>query len=254
VPDREAIYRHYERHALSRLNVFQRTKRAEAKRRAAAWTEGEVQQRWAAACEQYAEAQAYLDERWQALCDNDPAVVIETLEDAFEDNEAPAAAVGVDGDDVALVVLVSAADEAVPEQMPTTTQAGNLSLKKLPQRDRADYYKLFVCGQVLTTVREAFAVAPSVRTASVAVLRHEGRDAYGKLHVSCIFAAAFDRSALDGVRWADADAARIVNDVSTDRCFEERGRSGALSPIDLTAEPALAQVVAAVDPEDLAAA
>jgi len=253
VPDWESIYRRYEQHALSGLNVFQRAKRAEAKRQAATWTEDRVQELWAAACDHYAQMQAYFDERWQALCDNDPAVVIETLEETFEDNEAPAAAVGVDGDNVALVVLVPAVGEAVPEQMPTTTQAGNLSLKKLPQRDRADYYRLFVCGQVLATVRESFAVAPGIRTASVAVLCNEGRDAYGKVRVSCIFAAAFDRTALDGVRWADADAARIVNDVSTDRLFEERGRSGTLSPIDLTAEPALARVVAAVDLEDLAA-
>jgi hypothetical protein len=31
--------------------------------------------------------------------------------------------------------------------MPTTTAAGSLSLRKVAQRDRAGYYKQFVCGR-----------------------------------------------------------------------------------------------------------
>jgi hypothetical protein len=42
--------------------------------------------------------------------------VIETLEEAFEDNEVPSAPVGVDGSEVGLVVLVPGLDSAVPER------------------------------------------------------------------------------------------------------------------------------------------
>jgi len=251
LPDRTAIYQHYEQHALAGVGVFQRTQRAEAKRQAAVWTENEVQRLWTQACQHQQRWQEYLDDRWQRLCTNDPVVVIETLEEAFEDNEAPAAAVGVDADEVSLVVLVEPVDDAIPEQMPTTTQAGNLSLKKLPQRDRADYYKQFVCGQMLVTVRETFAVAPGLGWASVAAIRNDGRDAYGRLRVSCIFAARFDRRALDGVQWDSADAVVIVNDVSTDRILNQRGRSQELAPIDLGNEPALSQLIRAVDLDDL---
>ncbi len=47
--------------------------------------------------------------------------MLATLEEAFEDNEAPAAAVGVNDDEVALVVLVPGS-EVVPEQTPSTTR------------------------------------------------------------------------------------------------------------------------------------
>jgi hypothetical protein len=250
-PDRTAIYKHYEQHALTGIGMLQRARRAEAKQQAAAWTETEVQRHWAEACQYHQQWQQYLDDRWQRLCNNDPTVVIETLDEAFEDNEAAAAAVGVNEDEVSLVVLVAPVDEAIPEQMPTTTQAGNLSLKKLTQRDRADYYKQFICGQVLVTVRETFAVAPGLKSASVAVIRNDGRDAYGRPRISCVLAARFERRLLDGVRWDAADAMVIVNDVSADRIFNQRGRSQELVPIDVVNEPALALLIQAVDLDDL---
>jgi hypothetical protein len=233
--------------------MFKPAQRKEAKQRAAAWTESEWQRQWAEACQVQVQWQQYFDGRWRQLCANAPDVVIETLEEAFEDNDAPCAAVGVDGNEVGLVVLVPPMDLAVPEQMPTTTQAGNLSLKKLAQRDRAGYYKLYVCGQVLVTVRETLAVAPGLQSARVVVVRNDGKDAYGQARVSCLLASRFERAALDGVQWASADAATIVNDVSVDRVLNQRGRSMELSPIDLANEPELARLVQAVDLDELTA-
>jgi hypothetical protein len=252
-PDRAAIYKHYEQGALAGLSVFNRRGRKEARQRASVWAEGEVQRQWVEASRNQAQAQAYFDERWRQLCDNVPDVVIETLEEAFEDNEVPSAAVGVDGGEVALVVLVPDVDMAVPERMPTTTQAGNLSLKKLTQRDREDYYKLYVCGQVLVTVREAFAVAPGLRSARVAVLRSGGYDADRQPTISCILAAKLDRAAFDEVQWETADAAQVLNDASTDLIHNPRGRSRGLSPIDLAGEAELAQLIEAVDLDELTA-
>lgn len=252
-PDRAAIAQHYEQHALAGISVFQRAARAQAKQRAAAWTEGEVQRQWAGLRQQQAQWQHHLDQRWQQLCTNSPDVVIETLEEAFEDNDAPAAAVGVTGDEASLVVLVPPVDQVVPERMPTTTQAGNLSFRKLPQRERADYYKLFVYGQVLVTVREALAVAPGIASTRVAVLRNDGRDSYGHPRVSCLLAARFDRRALNGVQWESADAAAIIKDASTEVLLNPRARTGELSPIDLSAEPALTALIQAVDLTELTA-
>lgn len=250
-PDRASIYRHYEQHALAGIGFFERTKRAQAKQRAAQWTDAEVQRQWTSLLEQQASWQQYLDQRWQQLCSNDPDVVLETLEEAFEDNEAPSAAVGVTGDEVSLVVLVPTVEQVVPERMPTTTQAGNLSLRKLPQRDRAAYYKQFVCGQVLVTLREAFAVAPAIGSARVAVLRHDGPDSYGRPRVSCLLATEIHRASLHGVRWAEADAASIVNDTSTQLLLNPRARTGELLPVPLSGEPALSELINAVDLTEL---
>jgi hypothetical protein len=148
---------------------------------------------------------------------------------------------------VSLVVLVPDVDMAVPERVPTTTQAGNLSLKKLTQRDREDYYKLYVRGQVLVTVREAFAVAPGLRSARIVVLRNDGPDTNGRAKISCLLATKLDRSSLAGLQWATASAAEILNSASSDTVHNPRGRSQGLSPIDLVGEPELAELVAAVD-------
>lgn len=252
-PDRAAIAAHYEQHALAGIGVLQRAARAQAKQRAVAWTEAEVQRQWAALRQQQAQWQRHLDDRWRQLCANAPDVVIETLEEAFEDNEAPAAAVGVIGDEVSLVVLVPPVEQVVPERMPTTTQAGNLSLRKLPQRERATYYQLFVYGQVLVTVREALAVAPGIASTRVVVLRNDGQDSYGRPRMSCLLAAGFDRQALIGVRWESADAAAIITDVSAELLLNPRARTGELTPVDLSGEPALTALIQAVDLTELTA-
>jgi hypothetical protein len=140
----------------------------------------------------------------------------------------------------------------VPERMPTTTATGRLSLKKLALRERADYYKQFVCGQVMVTVREAFAVAPGITATRVVVLRNDGPDAYGRPRVSCLLAAKFDRQALLGVRWDSADAVQIVNDVAAEKVLSQRGRTKELSPLDLTGEPEIAKLIGAVDVAELA--
>ena len=191
--------------------------------------------------------------RWQQLCNNVPNVILETLEEVFEDNEAPSAAIGVSGDEVSLAVLVPAMEQVVPERMPTTTQAGNLSLLKLPQRNRAAYYKQFVCGQVLVTVREAFAVAPAITTARVAVLRDDGKDSYGRPRISCLLATKLHRSALNGVRWKTADAAAIITDTSAELLLNAQARTGDLLPLNLAHEPALAQLINPVDLDELTA-
>jgi len=253
-PDRAAIHRHYLREALTGVGRWSFGERREARNRALEWTEVEAQRQWTEACQERANLQAHLDKRWQLLCANQPDVVRETLEEAFEDNEAPSAAVGVEAGEAALVVLVPTVDGAVPEQMPTTTRAGNLTLRDLSRSDREDYYKLYVCGQALVTVREAFAVAPALRSARVVVLRRDEPDAYGRPLLSCLLAARFTRSALDGVHWDTADAARIVNDVATDRLLNQAGRTKALAAIDLTDEPELAALIDAVDLDDLSRA
>jgi hypothetical protein len=178
-PDRSQIYAHYERLALQGIGRFKRAEREQARQQAAAWTEAELHRQWNEQVHQHHQAQAYLDQMWQQLCANTPDVVLDTLQGAFEDNEAPSAALSVDGNEVSLALLVPGIDEVVPERWPTTTQAGNLSFKKLAERERSDYYTLFVCAQVLVTIREAFAVAPGIQTARVTALRIDGHSIYG---------------------------------------------------------------------------
>jgi hypothetical protein len=172
------------------------------------------------------------------------------LAEAFEDNEAAAAAVGVEDAQVTLVVVVPGFD-AIPERQPSMTAAGNLSLKKMTKRDRSDLYKLLVCGHVLVTLKEAFAVAPGLVSARVVALRPTPTDAYGKVRPEVVLAGLFERARLQGIQWSDADAVRVLNDSKPHLIFMQRGVVQELVPVDLAEEPELQDLVAAVDFDDL---
>ncbi|MGH3519365.1 MAG: hypothetical protein ACRDT2_00505 [Natronosporangium sp.] len=230
---------------------FKRAERASAKQKAAAWTEAEAARQWTMLKSQQAQWQQSLDQQWHALVGNEPSIVLQTLAEAFEDNEAASAAVGVVADEVSLVVIVPPASQAIPEQMPGRTAAGNLSSRKITQADKADLFKQFVCGQVLVTLREAFAVAPGLNSARVIVLRNDGRDPYGRRSMPCLAAVSLTRRALQGVRWHEADATDVLNAAAHEKLLIQKGRSKELSPLDLTNEPEIASLIDAVDLEDL---
>jgi hypothetical protein len=245
--DAAVIRMSHEQEALKGLGVFQRSARAAARRRAAVEAEQQIGHEVARRQQAHAELQRQLNEQWQRLLANDPDVVRETLTEAFEDNEAFAAVAGVHGDEAAVVVLVPGAD-AVPDRMPRLTQAGNLSIPKIPKGERNAFYVLLVCGHLLATVRESLAVAPGLGSVRVAAVRLTEADAYGTQRVECLLATLFRREALHGVQWDSADAAKIVNDASA-ACSLRQGRTGELLPLDLSAEPALATLIQAIEVE-----
>jgi hypothetical protein len=249
LPDARTVHRRHERDALVGIGLLQRAARAEAKQRAAGAAEAELAEARQQAGEQQAEFQRQLDRWWQQLCDNDPDVVLATLAEAFEDNEAPAAPVAVDGAELALVVLAPPY-EVVPERMPDRTQAGNLTLRKLPKGERSALYGLLVFGHLLVTMREAFAVAPGIMAIRSVVLRHAGTDAYGRPRLECLLAGRFLRSAFDGVRWQEADASRIVEDSATELLVNLR-RGTELQPINLSKEPEIQKLIDLVDFDEL---
>ncbi len=122
-PTSDAITARHRKAALEGIGLFNRAGRAAAKTTADQAAQAEV----AAITENdrglHAEDQAQLDALWQRLLDNDPDVVLGMLAEAFEDNEAAAASVGVHACEASLVVLVPN-PAAVPERRPATTPAG----------------------------------------------------------------------------------------------------------------------------------
>ncbi len=249
LPNAAEVQRQHERAAVSGIGLFKRAARAEAKERAAAAAEEELAEARRKASEQQAQLQGQLDETWGQLCGNDPDVVLATLAEAFEDNEAPAAAVAVHDAELALVVLASP-DDVVPERMPAQTQAGNLTLRKLPKAERSAFYTTLVLGHLLVTLREAFAMAPGITAVRSVMLRNTGVDAYGKPRMDCLLAGRFLRSAFDGVRWQEADAGTIVEDTASELVFNLRTGKG-LQPIDLRREPEIQELISLVDVEEL---
>jgi hypothetical protein len=248
--DERSIRKRHEAAALAGVSVFKRTLRTEARQRATLTAEQEIRAEWQRRVHERNLAQEQLDAGWRLLLANDPETVVATLEAAFEDNEARAAALDVNGSEVVLVVL-SPSPDALPERMPARTPAGNLTLKKITKSDRAQLYKTMVCGHVLATVREAFAVAPAIDAARVVAFRSGGLDAYGRPRIDLLLAARFDRNALDGIQWARAEAPDVVNDASSELVVNIKGQAKELHPIDLAREPELAQLVEHVDADEL---
>jgi hypothetical protein len=243
--DETAIRRKHTKQARAATSIFARRARKAALAQAERRSEAEITAIRHANLEQHDLWQASLDAEWKALQDNDPEAVLAALAAAFEDNEAAAAAVGAANTEVALVVVVPPTD-AIPDRRPTTTSAGNLSLKRLTKREAADLYRLLVCGHVLATVKEAFAVAPGIQSTRIVALRASEPDAYGRARPEVLLAARFERASLCGIRWADADASRVVNDAHSQLISSQRGATQELHPLDLTHHPdlaALAQVI-----------
>ena len=235
-PDPAAVNKSHEKNALRGVGMFDRARRAAARRDAAQ----------AAQAEQ-AQAQQGLDGQWALLAGNDPDTVLATLAEAFEDNEAPAAPVGIDGTELSLILLVPGED-AVPERLPATTQAGNLTLRKLPKGERSALYLLLIAGHVLVTLREAFAVAPGVDAARVTAVRRGDPDIYGRPALDCMVAGRWTRTAFNGVRWADADAGNILAGTATELVLNEK--RGQVLPVDLSTEPEIRDIMAAIDTAD----
>lgn len=141
-------------------SIFHPTKRVAALREADSRANDDFAEATSAAVEQMYAQQADLNQWWASLENCDPETVIGTLAAAYEDNQAYAAPVGVRGTEASLVVVVPPAD-AVPDRRPTTTAAGNLSLKKLSKTDKAAIYKALICGHMLLTVRDGFRRCPA---------------------------------------------------------------------------------------------
>jgi hypothetical protein len=241
-PDHAAILSRRMSDALARVSIFRRSTRKAAKAAAVLATQMECNELEAANQAQYVAVQQEIDQLWQRLITNDPDVVLAVLSHAFQNSSAHAAPLGV-WDAEAQLALLAPDAAAVPERHPTTTAAGNLSLKKFTKGEMADLYKQLVAGLVLATAKEAFAVAPGVTDIRIVALRGTPADTYGKVRPEAILAAQIPRAALNGVQWTKADAFSILNKISSELLTRTAGPSKAFAPLDLKAEPEIAHLI-----------
>jgi hypothetical protein len=146
------------------------------------------------------------------------------------------------------LVLLIQDPAALPERYPTTTAAGNLSLKKFTKAELADLYKQLVAGLVLAAAKEAFAVAPGVNEIRIVAMRYTPADAYGKVRPEAILATQIVRPALNGVQWTKTDALTILNEISSELITRIAGPSKGFAPLDLQTEPEIAGLIDLVTP------
>jgi hypothetical protein len=241
-PDQAAILRRRMNDALARVSIFRRSTRKAAKAAAVLATRMECDEIEAASQSQYLATQQEIDERWQRLITNDADVVLAVLNHAFQNSGMHAAPLAVWNAEAQMALLTPEL-AALPERHPTTTAAGNLSLKKFTKGEIADLYKQLVAGLVLATAKQAFAMAPRVTDLRIVVLRITPADAYGKVRLEAIMAARIARAALNGVQWTRADALTILDEITSELVTRVAGPSKAFAPLDLKTEPELARLI-----------
>jgi hypothetical protein len=191
-----------------------------------------------------AEEQERLDGQWKRLNANDPDVTLAALEQAFADNEAPAAAIDCDGPRATVVVQFVPPEAIVPERKPARTPTGKPTLKKRTKTEINALYLQALGSNVLAAVKEAFAVAPGTEVVQMLVVRHETSKAHeGEL--ACIYVGEFDRATFAGASGSRNPA--VALSLSAEAVLNLKGKTEAVSPIALDGRPDLANVLAAVE-------
>ncbi|MDX6287652.1 MAG: hypothetical protein QOG53_3137 [Frankiales bacterium] len=248
--DPHPIIKRHRKQATKGISIFARKARTAAKQAADAAAAAEVKTISASDAKLQAAYQAEFDDTWRQLTKGVSDVVLAQLAQAFEDNDAAAAPVGVSRGEASVITVVPNAED-VPDSKPSTTTAGNPTTKKLTKQERADLYLAMVAGYILVTVKEAFAVAPTLKYVRIVAVRDPGPDAYGHQRVEPILAAKFARGALLGVQWRSIDAPQIMSEIAADLVVNVLGRNKELATLDLRAEPDIAKLIAKVDVGEL---
>lgn len=244
VPSVEQLLPSITEQHLQGISVFARKERKAARQAAEAQAQHQHSELARQAIQQQAAMQAEWDRFYQALTANDPDAVMGWVNSCFEDNEAPASVVDVQGNEMT-VLLTAPAIDAIPERKPGTTSAGNLSIRKMTKTDRATLHSELICGHTLLTVKEAFAMAPGITTIRAVTFGTEGRDAYGQAQYTPLIAAQFSRPRLTGVQWTSTPALRIMVDVSDTLLIDLK--RGEIQPIPLKDHPELEELAHGIE-------
>lgn len=188
--------------------------------------------------------QARMDQEWERLNANDPNITLGVLEQAFADNEAPAAAIDCDGSRTTVVMQFVEPNAIVPERKPARTPTGKPTLKKRTKTEINALYLKALGSNVLATVKEAFAVAPGTDVIQVLVVRRETDKKHaGQLAV--IYVGEFNRGSYASASGAREPSRAIA--MASEAVLNLKGKTEAISPIGLADRGDLASVLAQVE-------
>jgi hypothetical protein len=183
--------------------------------------------------EDHRQRQAKVDAQWQMLVGNDPQVVLQQLETAFEDNQLSGAAVDCQSDRVTVVVCISRPEALVPALEVTTTPTGRPTTSKRTKTTINHLYGAVLMSQSLAVVKETLAVAPGINFVTVLVARKDDhREELGMLYVGTLA-----RESLASVDWT-GDCFSLLNEGLSNR----GGRTGEWRPLSID-DPEIAAVL-----------
>ena len=187
------------------------------------------------------EQQATADRTWALLLDNDPETVIGVVDAAYEDNECAAAPIDVAGATLTVAMVMPPID-FVPELMAGTTPTRKISVKKRSKTARNELYAESLASHAIATVREAFAVAPSVDRVKLLVVTRGG-----PLNaLAPLYAGTVERQHAEGVTWSQTNVLPFLVG-RDDALINLTGRTNEVAAVDLSGEPDLADVLSRID-------
>lgn len=233
--DRHQIKARLSKEAVKEISPFKLRQRREAKHAALEDLDAEV----AAEEERRAREAADYQSEWEryltALKANDPWAVLSTLERAFEDNEAPAAAVSCRDSRVDVVLRWPSLDDVVPERKAAVTPTGKPTVKKRTKGERAELYLEALSSNALATAKEAFAVCPSLQQVGLAVVRAGHDPARGDQVLEPIVFGLLTRGQLEDIQWTNISATAAFLNAAKGRVgMRGKGTNKSLFGLDLS--------------------
>jgi hypothetical protein len=177
-----------------------------------------------------------LRRKWEDLKANDPETVLQVSGEALEEIDAWAGVVDVNVDEITVLHVVPSV-AAIPLRYPERVSALIAPIQGLDELQRNGYYRTLVFGNLIVTLKEAFAVLPGVaRIRTVVVRRTESA-------LECLLAATFDRSRFVAANFGTDGAEQIIYQTHGSFCMEEIGRVGELLPLDPHDQPEIAALL-----------
>jgi hypothetical protein len=192
--DAHEVLRRHEQEELAGIAIFKRAQRRAARAHAGEAATHEVEREERRRNQEQEALQASLTEHWRALTANDPSVVHEVIEAAFEDNEMPAAVIDVREASATILMKIASPGELIPEREVTQTPTGKPTHKRRTKGTINALYAEIMASHIVATAKEALAAATGLREARVLAIR--GDRLGGGLQLVPLYAGRFDRESL----------------------------------------------------------
>jgi hypothetical protein len=182
-------------------------KRRQVKDEVAATGREQAEAEFARATETFHQRQAEVDEWWTALHRGDPKVLKSALEAAYADNPARVVVVQASATQ-ALLCIVAPWPDVLPEKKSHVTPTGRDSERAWTKTEFNQTYASILGGNLLGTIRETWATAPTLSTLRIFCIRGFPDDALSEV----LFDVEVSKSQLD---WGnDATGDSILADLT----------------------------------------
>jgi hypothetical protein len=230
--DPKAIQKVLRDEATEGISALSFGKRRQAKQQADAKVDAAIAKEEKRRAMEQIDTQKKLDEVWEKLRANDAGTILAVLEVAFEDNEAPAAAVHADRDQVQVLVRWPQLDSVVGERKLATTPTGRPTNHKRSKSERNRLYIEALASNALATTKEAFAMCPAVNSVALMVIRGQDDPATGHTQLQVLFNGVIERDWLKKLNWKRIEAGAALESVPGGE-LRLGGRTRELQPLAL---------------------